>query len=798
VCAVAGAAVCALTYSQALHAQLQNGEAEKVLSRQISLSVSNARLTDVFTRLHREFGVPLAWSSDIVPGTQRVSVTLHDASVRGVLAAVLSGSGLEYVVTPLGTIVIVPQRPVPISPQATSGNRESPGPAVSASATGVPQLDAVVVMGSAVTRNPEREQPTAVSVVSATRLADPHNASVADVMRTMLPGVILWDRGPTGPPAPITAVRGVSSFTTRALKTYVDGIELASPELFTLVDVRSIERMEVIRGPQGAALYGPDALNGILQIETRHGRIGTPGAGVRAGVRASASGGSFARPDLERAEPSQDYSLGAYGSNGSGAFDVTGSFARVGRSDEVPLLKSWNFNAAGRALAGPLMLDASARIGHRDYAAERISLDATPTNPDARSARENEERAVAFTAVHTISDRWRQTLVVGHHRIIGVREAFRSPLLTPTLPLGATDETASRSSLRYSSVVDVSTALSLSAGAEYSRRIIERSARASADLLQLYRNDLHSTGAFVQGRYRAGARLVLSGGTRVEHPSSVASSVGGLWASTAGASWSHALSAATVRLRAAWGNGIRPPEPGMNQAMARGNLAQESNAALVPERQRGFETGVDLFLMHGAYVKATWYDQRAIDLIQQVRLRPTDTIVVTYQFQNVGAVSNTGIELEGGAEWRDLSATVIAHFPRSVVDRVGREYSGALRSGDHLLEVPDAAGSASLRYDRGRVHAELGASWVGSWVGYDWQAVAQADAGRAPRRTAERDYWRTYSAVARPWVAVAAELPRELRVFLRADNPANAAQVVRDNLAPPLGRTIMVGLTLHQ
>ena len=231
----------------------------------------------------------------------------------------------------------------------------------------------------------------------------------------------------------------------------------------------------------------------------------------------------------------------------------------------------------------------------------------------------------------------------------------------------------------------------------------------------------------------------------------------------------------------------------MNQAMSRGTLVQLANTGLEPERQRGYEAGTDLYFTRGGFIKATWYDQRAIDLIQQVRVRRADT--TKYQFQNVGAVRNRGVEIEAGVRAGRLTLNGIASIPHSRVERVSPQYEGALRAGDRLLEVPDGAGALSARYDAGRVHAEVGATWTGEWIGYDWEYVRRVDRQQAAPRSTEREYWKAYPSVTRPYVTLSFDLPREYRAYVRADNPANSSSVVRDNLSPPLGRMVVLGLS---
>ena len=66
------------------------------------------------------------------------------------------------------------------------------------------------------------------------------------------------------------SIRGASSFGLSYPKIYIDGIEVANPLLISRFAPEAIDRIEVIRGPQGSALYGADAISGVVNIVTRH------------------------------------------------------------------------------------------------------------------------------------------------------------------------------------------------------------------------------------------------------------------------------------------------------------------------------------------------------------------------------------------------------------------------------------------------------------------------------------------------------------------------------------------------
>ncbi|MGJ8868590.1 TonB-dependent receptor plug domain-containing protein, partial [Salmonella enterica] len=82
-------------------------------------------------------------------------------------------------------------------------------------------------------------------------------------------GVWTWTATAGSVTARYGSIRGASSFGVSAPKIYLDGIEVANPLLVTQLDPNRVARVEVIRGPQGAALYGADAISGVVNILTR-------------------------------------------------------------------------------------------------------------------------------------------------------------------------------------------------------------------------------------------------------------------------------------------------------------------------------------------------------------------------------------------------------------------------------------------------------------------------------------------------------------------------------------------------
>ena len=145
-------------------------------------------------------------------------------------------------------------------------------PALAQSQLSFPQLnDETVVVSATRLPTPVANVASSVTVITAADIERRQDRSLPDVLREV-PGL---DIVQTGGPGGQTAIfmRGTNSNHTKVL---VDGIDVADPSTPTgAIDISKflsgdVARVEVLRGPQGA-LYGSDAIGGVINITTQAG-----------------------------------------------------------------------------------------------------------------------------------------------------------------------------------------------------------------------------------------------------------------------------------------------------------------------------------------------------------------------------------------------------------------------------------------------------------------------------------------------------------------------------------------------
>lgn len=782
------------------YAQNSPDSTRTALDRRISVSFDRVDLATALTQLRTQYGIPLAFSSDALPGNRSVSVAVREEPVYRVLDRMLDGTGLRIFPVTGGALVIA--RP------AASPDTTRPRPSGTLAA-GVRTLEQLVVTGTATSGTAvPTEEPGSVNVIRMDDLDGQRFSRTADLFRATLPGLVLRDQGPSGAPAQVLAVRGASSFTARGLKAYIDGVEMAAPTLVTLVDPRSIERIEVIRGPQGAALYGSDAINGVIQITTRKGQVGEA---VRLQGSAEVAAGSFDQAALSTVLR-HDYAGLLTGGTSWGSAALSGSMARVGSDQAIPGARTWNAHAGAKMALGSLVLSGTARGGQYDFAQSEYRRFEISSAPVAAMTASIGVATLGLTALHQTTDWWSQRLVTGYDITSGALGTPRSYLYANRAAQpGSNRERASRATLRYSSTVTASlgegSELATTTGVEVSRLTRNRgtwqtmpasgssssSTSASSNLaISSYDDQMRNVGTFLQSKLASGP-LTLNAGMRAERSSSFGDDRGAAWSPSFGAAWTQPIGSWALRLRSGWGRGIRAPEPGMSRGLASGTYEQLANPDLAPESQAGIEFGADLYTGPGAYLRATYFDQRASDLIQSVMIPDHSGVITGFQYQNVGAIRNRGFELEAGARHRRLSLDAQFYATSSRVERLARNYSGSLRVGDQLPEIPSSSGSLRLSYGLPGLQFGTGVHYLGSWTGYDWNMIAQATSGTG-RVPANQTLLRRYPGLMMPYLHLSADLVRELSGYLSIDNLTNAVRFDSYTGTRSVGRSVLIGI----
>ena len=112
-------------------------------------------------------------------------------------------------------------------------------------------------------------------------------STVEDVLTGRIPGVMMIGTPNSAGDGAQIRIRGNASMALLGEPIfYVDGVRMISDRgsvqrysaasRLNDIDLRDIERIEVIKGPAATTLYGTEASNGVMHIVTKRGQVGAP------------------------------------------------------------------------------------------------------------------------------------------------------------------------------------------------------------------------------------------------------------------------------------------------------------------------------------------------------------------------------------------------------------------------------------------------------------------------------------------------------------------------------------------
>jgi iron complex outermembrane receptor protein len=791
------------------------------LDRKIVLHLHDVSLREALDRLAALTRLRFSYSAEILPLDRPVRASFDSVAIGDVLVALLRGIAVSPVVAGPDQIVLAPSRAQPADSAELS---VPPGPP--------PSLDRVVITGTA-NGGSQRPLTVALDVVNGQRLSEARVGDLARAIDGSVPGVWIWEQSPASLLARYGSIRGASSFGASYPKIYVDGIEVANPLLITQLDPESVERVEVIRGPQGAALYGADAISGVVNILMRHDAVdsGTPR------LRALSEGGVSESGFAPQAVFAQNHVLAlAQGSTTRSAqldlgISTLGAFYPGASSQHLYATGGLRLIGARTIVTGTARLS-SGRVGASEN--PLIAEPATPASPYGSAAEDNlsaaaapqslTEYTVGATAKLLASERWTHTLVAGvdGYSLSNVANEFTAFPSSADSALRAARGSADRTTLRVSSVARFGeperAAATLTFAAEHSalREVTpivdwggETRGTRTPGSLQGETSSvqwLSDAGVITQADIALRNAFFLTGGVRLERNDGYMGTARVSTLPMVGGAWVRDLGDVTLKLRAAYGKGIRAPRTAARETVMGDMRSQLSAVNLAPEEQSGVEGGVDLYFGRAFTVQLTRFDQLASGLIQQVFVADTAPATtaqppsrLAMQYQNVGAITNRGWELEASAHRGPLSLTGAFASVESRVQRLATAYSGDLRPGDRILDVPARTASVSISWLSSPWMLTTGASRAVDWIDYDRVALARAyvyfDRRAVPLVGADlRGYWRQYDGITHLRASVSRSFGRGLSLVITGENLLDRQQGEPDNATILPGRTITTGL----
>ena len=560
-----------------------------------------------------------------------------------------------------------------------------------------PYTEAVVVSAAPVPRA-RSEAPASATVVSAEQIQSRQWTTTADILRHV-PGFSVGQNGGSGALTSIFPRGGDSDYTL----VVVDGMRLNSfggGFDMSLLPLADVEQVEIVRGPQ-SAVFGADAIGGVVHLTTKHGGAPSATASLEGGGQGTWRAVAAARGSAGR------WSFGAGGEhNRSDGF--TGIAPATG---EVVSNDDWRQVAANVHVEWTRSAATAIRADARYLDGERGSPGPYGSNPigaydrvDRISRGADTHRQVGLRGrlpwgaalSGRVQQRWQVTVADLDNRY---RSAF-GPSLFETRRVSARTQTD----------VILSPTTGITAGLEgFGERA--RSTFITGQTFSTVPIERRTIGGFAEVRQDLGPRASVTAGLRVDdirrdalegdpnafapRPPFAADAVTSVNPRVAVrlVAWQDAAGATRTTVRASAGTGIRPPDAF--------EIAFTDNPSLTPERSRSADLGVVHQVVPSLTAGATAFVNRYDDLIVAVGSLFADRS--RYRTDNISNARARGLELDGA--WRG---------PAGVTARVAYTWlHTAIRAVDASPDAPPpfAVGDPLLRRPRHQGSVDVG--WSG-------------------------------------------------------------------------------------
>lgn len=574
----------------------------------------------------------------------------------------------------------------------------------------IPSPEELVVVTATRTETPLSQIGNSTTVLSGEELALRGVTSVADALRE-LAGISLVQSGGAGAMTSVFLRGGESDYT----KILVDGIPVNEPGgsyNLAYLSTSGIDRIEVVRGPQ-SALFGSDAIGGVIQVFTKRGSS----EGLSPKPSVMVEGGSYA---------TFRYGGGLEGSNDR--MDYAVSFFRTDTDNDVA---NGSFNDT--TFAGNLGLQLSRKTELRAVFRSEAGRSGVPgpwafERPDRDAYYRRKDVSGSLTLTHFQTPSWTQRL---SYTVNDSYQLSANPLdsgsYTPqyqgrVAPFPYSDwvyeslNQTRRQKANYQSdlILPLGHLLTIGADYEHESGVVGDPSLNPASVTR------DNYGGYLQDQWSLKNRFFATAGVRLDHNESF-----GFYASPRvsvallvrqpGAASALGL----TKIKANFGLGIK--EPTLLESFST-SIYYQGNPDLRPEKAVGFDAGIEQQFHSGrGTLELTYFQNRFRD---QIGFAITDYSTFAGSFFNIGKSRARGLEaaLRHELVWNlEIGGTYT--FMDSEVLEASATSDPAFAKGQELFRRPRHSGSLDLRWKPGRLTLGAHALLVGSRVDSDYSGL---------------------------------------------------------------------------
>jgi vitamin B12 transporter len=506
------------------------------------------------------------------------------------------------------------------------------------------------------------QSPAPVDLITSAEIEQRQSVSLPDLLATQT-GVTISRTGRMGGLADIFVDGGDSTFS----KVLIDGAPVNEPGgalNYSNLNLDNVDKVEIIHGAE-SALYGTDAVSGVVQVLSHRGTTRIPEVALfsEGGSYSSGRGGG----QISGVAGSFDYSLaGSYFStNGQGIND-----AFINRSMAANL--GYSFSPTNH-----LGLTVRSNSSEAGTPGQTLYANVFPPDPTAYDALKQLSATLNWTF---------QTGPHWTHQLLGTESRIHDTNAFPDFAFFATDQ-FNRASLQEQSTY-VFRSGAATAGYFYE---VENAYPSSLDGLHARRNN---QAGFLDAKWRPLTRLTLSAGARAEANASFGTRVVPRAGAVVALRYADGFFADT-RARFSYGEGIE--EPSLPESFST-DPCNPGNPGLRPEQSETYNAGIDQYFSGNRLrVSATYFDDEFRNLISETPAVNPNCLFGSGTLFNTDRARARGVNLSTAGKlrrWLTINANYSHDDSRVLVSPNATDPTEL--PGNHLLRRPVNSGNVML------------------------------------------------------------------------------------------------------
>ena len=592
----------------------------------------------------------------------------------------------------------------------------------------IKEMEALLVGGNLNAIN-RKADVTSVTVIDSKTLEKIPVNTLDQIFRGWVPGTNSFDLGNDPERISTLSIRGAggpNSLTTIAV--YIDGMEYAGgSDYLSQLDKNNIDRIEIVKGPGAATMFGTGSNGGIVQIFTKKGRPD------QSTVNFTTSAGFYKSRWVKENPLQQMHSIESTTGFKNISLKLGGSVRTVG--DYLPDggEKIKTFYASAGFSIGKLTANLTTRNVLKNFSIARKPYYDTAIHPrtdiiiepvpgfrtpafeffNVRPTAPREKDGVSDTHIggmnlsHRTAENWVNNLDAGFTR----NSSSEVPNNNGIAPLQSRyfSSNSSIMTIRYSNVLNLpqinnSFDFNITSGAEYkiysNSTTVTSTTTTNTGIVEDPDNKNYGAFLLLNPSYK---NVYLTMGMRFEKNELFKAA----WNPRIGLTTNFATRSLSIKPKISWGKGITSPTYlqrfGQPPTIHRVVYA---NPDLKPQSQQGFDYGLEAYDKKGKFkFELVYYDNRLKDMIAQEELGadPIDTSLAAFMYTNVAVIANKGWEFAGEYQIGRLTLNgTLSIFNSTIEDTTGAHQLAGLRGknpGTRMHNLPKHTAGLVVNYN---------------------------------------------------------------------------------------------------